>query len=116
LQPGCRRAQLLPPDLSSADAWCDSPPARLLLLRARRRLQCLKPGVSSVVLDAEAVAWDREKRQVLPFQVLSTRSRKDVTLDSIKARGGGGGGLWMCLVCGGEAGRRGQLNGSPQGN
>jgi DNA ligase-1 len=44
----------------------------------------LKPGVTSVVLDAEAVAYDREANKVLPFQVLSTRARKDVTVDNIK--------------------------------
>ncbi|KAL4857383.1 DNA ligase 1 [Chlorella vulgaris] len=46
----------------------------------------LKDGVTSVVLDAEAVAWCRETSKVLPFQVLSTRSRKDVTLDNIKVQ------------------------------
>ncbi|GAB4820174.1 hypothetical protein N2152v2_007220 [Parachlorella kessleri] len=44
----------------------------------------LKPGVASVVFDAEAVAFDREQGKVLPFQVLSTRARKDVTMESIK--------------------------------
>ena len=28
----------------------------------------LKPGVRSVVLDCEAVAFDREERKILPFQ------------------------------------------------
>ncbi|XP_067833346.1 DNA ligase 1-like [Heptranchias perlo] len=37
-----------------------------------------KPHVRSCVIDSEAVAWDHEKRQIQPFQVLTTRKRKDV--------------------------------------
>jgi DNA ligase 1 len=40
----------------------------------------------SCVLDGEAVAYDREKGQLLPFQILSSRQRKDATLDSIKVQ------------------------------
>jgi DNA ligase-1 len=40
--------------------------------------------VQSCVLDGEAVAYDPATGRLLPFQVLSTRQRKDATLASIK--------------------------------
>lgn len=38
----------------------------------------------TMILDCEAVAWDREAEKILPFQVLSTRKRKDVNESDIK--------------------------------
>uniref|UniRef100_A0A0D9XKX2 DNA ligase n=2 Tax=Leersia perrieri TaxID=77586 RepID=A0A0D9XKX2_9ORYZ len=43
-----------------------------------------KPTVKSFVLDCEIVAYDREKKKILPFQILSTRARKAVTINDIK--------------------------------
>lgn len=44
------------------------------------------PGVTSFVVDAEAVAWDRKRKCILPFQVLSTRKRKDVSTENIEVQ------------------------------
>ncbi|OAY77562.1 DNA ligase 1, partial [Ananas comosus] len=43
-----------------------------------------KATVKSFVLDCEIVAFDREKKKILPFQVLSTRARKGVVISDIK--------------------------------
>ncbi|KAI5092878.1 DNA ligase 3, partial [Silurus meridionalis] len=48
--------------------------------------QIKKESVLSCVLDTEAVAWDREKKQIQPFQVLTTRKRKDVDASDIKVQ------------------------------
>uniref|UniRef100_A0A8C8SRI1 DNA ligase n=1 Tax=Pelusios castaneus TaxID=367368 RepID=A0A8C8SRI1_9SAUR len=46
----------------------------------------IKGSVQSCILDAEAVAWDPEKKQIQPFQVLTTRKRKDVEATEIKVQ------------------------------
>ncbi|KAF5727475.1 DNA ligase 1-like [Tripterygium wilfordii] len=43
-----------------------------------------KSSVKSFILDCELVAYDREKQKILPFQILSTRARKNVNLSDIK--------------------------------
>uniref|UniRef100_A0A671LZ69 DNA ligase n=1 Tax=Sinocyclocheilus anshuiensis TaxID=1608454 RepID=A0A671LZ69_9TELE len=48
--------------------------------------QVKKENVRSCVLDSEAVAWDREKKQIQAFQVLTTRKRKDVDASEIKVQ------------------------------
>ena len=46
----------------------------------------VKPGTKSFVLDCETVAWDVEKKHVLPFQQLMTRKKKDVKTEDIKVK------------------------------
>jgi DNA ligase-1 len=46
----------------------------------------VKKGTKSFVLDCETVAWDVEKKAVLPFQQLMTRKKKDVKIEDVKVK------------------------------
>jgi len=46
----------------------------------------VKQGTKSFVLDCETVAWDVEKKHVLPFQQLMTRKKKDVKIEDVKVK------------------------------
>lgn len=46
----------------------------------------IKKGTASFVLDCETVAWDIEKKHVLPFQQLMTRKKKDVKAEDVKVK------------------------------
>lgn len=48
--------------------------------------KCIREGTKSFVIDAEAVAWDKETERLLPFQELSRRKRKDVKAEDIKVK------------------------------
>ncbi|KAL0811631.1 hypothetical protein ABMA28_009083 [Loxostege sticticalis] len=52
----------------------------------RRLPGLLKDSVTSCVLDCEAVAYDVETKKILPFQILSTRKRKDASEADIKVQ------------------------------
>jgi DNA ligase-1 len=54
--------------------------------RADSLRQCIKENTKSFVLDAEAVAIDKDTGKLMPFQELSKRKRKDVKIEDIQVR------------------------------
>jgi DNA ligase-1 len=46
--------------------------------------ESLAEDVQSCIIDSELVAWDKESKRILPFQVLTTRGRKNITIEDIK--------------------------------
>jgi len=48
--------------------------------------QALRAGTTSFVIDAEAVAIDPDSGKLLPFQILSTRKRKNEKVEDVKVQ------------------------------
>ncbi|CAK0800833.1 unnamed protein product [Prorocentrum cordatum] len=48
--------------------------------------ETLCEGVQSCIIDSELVAFDLEAKKILPFQILSTRGRKNIQIESIKVQ------------------------------
>eukprot|EP00743_Colponemidia_sp_Colp-15_P006011 GILK01006460.1.p1 GENE.GILK01006460.1~~GILK01006460.1.p1 ORF type:complete len:720 (-),score=188.31 GILK01006460.1:112-2007(-) len=48
--------------------------------------RAMRDSCNSFILDCEAVAFDRTTEKLLPFQIISSRSRKNVTVENIKVQ------------------------------
>ena len=46
--------------------------------------QAIDKSVKNCIVDSEVVAFDYQKNTILPFQVLTTRAKKDVKLEDVK--------------------------------
>ncbi|KAI4834614.1 DNA ligase I [Plasmodium brasilianum] len=46
----------------------------------------ISSGATECIIDSEVVAYDIENKKILPFQVLTTRKRKDVDIENIKVK------------------------------
>ena len=56
------------------------------LIPVVNELKAQNPNIKTLILDCECVAWDNETKKILPFQILSTRKRKDVQEKDIKVK------------------------------
>ncbi|ODV94097.1 hypothetical protein PACTADRAFT_50983 [Pachysolen tannophilus NRRL Y-2460] len=56
------------------------------LIDVIQNLKQVNSDLRNLILDCEAVAYNREEKTIMPFQVLSTRKRKDVQAKDIKVR------------------------------
>lgn len=86
IQPEFRRHEQEIPRPHGAGAACEFLPTASLVGILSGFSQCIKEGTKSFVLDAEAVAINKDTAKLMPFQELSRRKRKDVKVEDILVR------------------------------